>query len=146
MQGANPAHAVSILDAGTDGFAVMFAARGCEALIVVDACRTGAEPGAVFELPADVVAREHEPSLNLHDFRWDHVVAAGRRLFGAAFPNDVWVFLIDARSLALGFELSPEVEAASALVASRIEQRVCARRRAVMTISMTPLGVCKPSL
>jgi hydrogenase maturation protease len=124
MDRASAAQAVSVLDAGTDGMAVMFAARGCEALIVVDACRTGAEAGAVFEMPASVVEQDHEPSLNLHDFRWDHAIAAGRKLFGAAFPEDVWVFLIEARSLDFGLELSPEVEAASALVASRIEERV----------------------
>jgi Ni,Fe-hydrogenase maturation factor len=29
--------------------AVMFAARGCDRLIIVDACRSGAEPLAAFE-------------------------------------------------------------------------------------------------
>ncbi|WP_244500136.1 hydrogenase maturation protease [Methyloceanibacter superfactus] len=42
---------VRLLDAGTDGMAVMFAARGCRSLIVIDACRSGSEPGAVFEVP-----------------------------------------------------------------------------------------------
>ena len=46
------AGAVRLFDAGTDGVAVMFAARGCRRLIVVDACSTGAVPGAVFEVPA----------------------------------------------------------------------------------------------
>ena len=37
---------VKLLDAGTDGMAVMFAARGCTSLIVVDCCKTGVEPGS----------------------------------------------------------------------------------------------------
>ncbi len=32
-------HDIRLLDAGTDGMAVMFAARDCDSLIVVDACR-----------------------------------------------------------------------------------------------------------
>ncbi len=42
---------VRLIDAGTDGMAAMFAARGCRPLILVDACRSGSEPGAVFEFP-----------------------------------------------------------------------------------------------
>src|SRR3954471_9372603 len=47
---------LTILDAGTDGMAVMFAARGCRTLIVIDACTTGAAPGTLFEVPAAVLA------------------------------------------------------------------------------------------
>ena len=31
--------------------AAMFAARGCRTLIIVDASRSGSEPGAIFEVP-----------------------------------------------------------------------------------------------
>jgi hydrogenase maturation protease len=117
---------VKLLDAGTDGMAVMFAARGCTTLIVIDACRSGSDPGTVFELPGAEVERDHVPSLNLHDFRWDHALAAGRRIFGAAFPSDVTVFLIEAASIDFGFDLSPPVAAAVAKVVDRIARRLLA--------------------
>ena len=69
---------VRLLDAGTDGMAVMFAARGCRTLILVDACRSGSEPGAIFEVPGSELAQPYAPGLNLHDFRWDHALYAGR--------------------------------------------------------------------
>jgi hydrogenase maturation protease len=116
-----PASNVHVFDAGTDGMAVMFAARGCRTLIVVDACQSGADPGAIFEVPGAALEQLHRPSLTLHDFRWDNAIAAGRKIFGAAFPDDVLVFLIEARSLELGLELSAEVEAAAATVAVRIQ-------------------------
>src|SRR5689334_8840650 len=47
---------VHLLDAGTDGMAVMFAARGCDSLIIIDACRSGSEPGALFEVPGTELA------------------------------------------------------------------------------------------
>ena len=114
---------IRLLDAGTDGMAVMFAARGCGTLVLVDCCRTGAEPGAVFEVPGHELESKPMTSLNLHDFRWDNALYAGRKMYGETFPADVTVYLIEAKSLDLGLELSPEVAAASATVATKIEAR-----------------------
>lgn len=116
--------AVRLLDAGTDGMAVMFTARGCDMLIVVDACRTGSAPGAVFEVPGDELAQDYAPSLNLHDFRFDHALAAGRRIFREQFPQDVRVFLIEALTVDFGLELSGAVAGAVDRVIARILQIV----------------------
>jgi hydrogenase maturation protease len=110
---------VSVLDAGTDGMAVMFAARGVTSLFVVDACRSGAPPGAIFEVPGEELTREVPRSINLHDFRWDHAIYAGRKIYADDFPTDVTVFLIEAGSLEVGLDLSPEVE-----VRTRLERGV----------------------
>jgi hydrogenase maturation protease len=112
---------VRLLDAGTDGMAVMFAARGCGTLILVDACRSGSEPGAVFEVPGPELEQKYERSLNLHDFRWDHALHAGRAIYGAEFPEDVVVLLIEAKTVDLGIGLTPAVEAAVAKVVERVE-------------------------
>jgi len=111
---------VRLLDAGTDGMAVMYAARGCRALIVVDAARSGADPGAVFEIPGAELDDRPPPALSLHEFRWDHALYAGRRMYGEDFPREVTVFLVEAQSTDFGFELSPPVAAAAAKVAERI--------------------------
>jgi hydrogenase maturation protease len=42
---------VALIDAGTSGLEVMFQVRGARRVIIVDACRSGSEPGAVFRLP-----------------------------------------------------------------------------------------------
>jgi hydrogenase maturation protease len=115
---------VLLLDAGTDGMAVMFTARGCRSLIVVDACRSGSEPGAVFEMPGAELQQRYQPSLNLHDFRWDHALYAGRALYGADFPDDVVVMLIEVADVDLGLGLSPQVTEAVRKVAARVEELV----------------------
>jgi hydrogenase maturation protease len=120
---------VRLLDAGTDGMSVMFAARGCRTLIVVDACRTGSPAGAVFEVPGAELAEDHKPSLNLHDFRFDHALAAGRRMFGDQFPEDVIVLLIEAGHVDLGIGLSEPVAHAAETVAERILALIAERRR-----------------
>jgi hydrogenase maturation protease len=117
--GADPAN-VKLLDAGTDGVAVIIAARGCGRLIVIDACRSGAEPGTVFEFPGNELGDKPGRPLATHDFRWDDAVAAGRRIFGDEFPADVTVFLIEAHSIEIGLGLTPAVAAAAAKLADRI--------------------------
>jgi hydrogenase maturation protease len=101
--------------------ATMFAARGCRSLIVVDACRSGSEPGAIFEVPGDELKQTYAPNLNLHDFRWDHALSAGKSIFRDEFPDDVLVFLIEAQSVDFGIGLSAVVSDAVAKVADRIQ-------------------------
>lgn len=126
---------VQLLDAGTDGMAVMFAAKGCSSLIVIDACRSGSEPGAIFEVPGSDLEQPYQPALNLHDFRWDHALHAGRAIFKEAFPEDVVVLLIEAESVAFGLGLSPSVSAAVSKVATRIDALIRMRLGAEETLS-----------
>jgi hydrogenase maturation protease len=115
---------VRLLDAGTDGMGVMFAARGCAAVIIIDACRTGSEPGAIFEVPGAELERRHAGSFTLHDFRWDNALYAGRQIFRENFPTDVTVFLVEAESVDFGIGLSPVVDAAVDRIAAKIRERV----------------------
>jgi hydrogenase maturation protease len=122
---------VKLFDAGTDGMSVMFAARGCTSLIVIDAARTGVEPGAIYEVPGAELERPYAPGLNLHDFRWDAALHAGRQIFREAFPTDVTVFLIEAGAIGFGVGLSEAVSAAAGKVAARVEELV--QRRSTKT-------------
>ncbi len=115
---------VRIFDTGTAGMDVMFQARGSCALILVDACQSGSEPGALFEVPGDELESRPPPSYTLHDFRWDHALFAGRKLYGQDFPQDITVYLIEAASLALGIGLSPAVERAVEQTVAKIKKRI----------------------
>ncbi len=106
----HPNQAVRIFDAGTGGMEVMFQARVSKALVIVDASSTGSQPGAIYQVPGEELISDREASYSLHDFRWDHALYAGRRIFREDFPNDVTVFLIEAATLELGLALSPPVK------------------------------------
>ena len=123
FEGSLPAD-VRLFDAGTGGMEVMFQARGASALIIVDACRSGSEVGAVFKLPGSEINTVHQPSYSLHDFRWDHAVHAGRRIFGTAFPADLTVYLIEAGSLELGTELTAPVSRGVARVCEHVARTI----------------------
>ncbi|CEJ46150.1 hydrogenase maturation protease [Umezakia ovalisporum] len=112
----NPHPDVQVFDCGTAGMEVMFQARGSKALIIIDASSTGSEPGAIFKVPGKELEALPEPSYNLHNFRWDHALAAGRKIFANNFPQQVTVYLIEAASLDLGLQLSPVVQHSADLV------------------------------
>ena len=115
---------VRLFDAGTGGIEVMFRARGASALVIVDACRSGSDAGAIFRLPGAEIDGAHVPGYSLHDFRWDHAVHAGRRIFGADFPADLTVYLIEAGSLQLGTEMTAPVSRAVGQVSERIAESI----------------------
>ena len=117
---------VLLCDAGTDGMAVMFRARGCRSLVIIDAARnTGAEPGAIFEVPGEELQQPHpQDSLNLHDFRWQHALHAGRQIFDDTFPRHVRVFLVEAADTGFGLELSKSVQAAVDTLAQRLAREI----------------------
>jgi hydrogenase maturation protease len=114
------AGSLRIFDAGTSGMEVMFAARGASRLIVVDASLSGTAPGALFEVPGSELEAPHQPRLNLHDFRWQHALHAGRMIFKEAFPKDVSVFLIEAQTIDYGLELSMPVAHAAELAVEKL--------------------------
>ena len=122
----NPKDNVSVFDAGTGGIDVMFQARGSTRLIIIDAGKTGSEPGSIYEVPGEELMAEREVSYSLHDFRWDHALYMGRKIFRDDFPEDVTVYLIEAESLELGLEMTPTVQNAGNKVLQRLKMVIAA--------------------
>lgn len=111
-------------DGGTGGMDVAFQMRGVPHVILVDACRSGSEPGTLFELPGEEV--EQLPPLsgiNLHSFRWDHAIAFARWLLGDQMPQKITVFLIEGADFDFGEGLSPPVDAALDRLVEHILER-----------------------
>ena len=104
----------------TDGMGVMYAAKGASHLILVDARAPEGQPGAIYDVPGDFLEAQPPQSFNLHDFRWDHALFAGKKIYGDAFPKQVKVFLIEAADLDLGLGLSDPVAQAVTKVADQI--------------------------
>lgn len=119
-----PRDNVRVFDAGTGGMEVMFQARGARKLIIVDAGKTGSEAGAIFKVPGEQLEGQHEPAYSLHDFRWDHALAAGRRIFREDFPSDVTVYLIESQSLDFGLELTGAVRASAERVIADLKRLI----------------------
>ena len=108
------------VDGGTDGMGVMYQARNASHLILVDARVPDQHPGAIYEVPGDILESPPPQSYNYHDFRWDHALYAGKKIYGDAFPTFIKVFLIEAERLDLGLTLSEKVEKSAQIVAEKI--------------------------
>ena len=124
LQGYKLPDHIGVFDAGTDGMSVLYRARGISRLIIVDARISEGNAGAIFEVPGEVLHAPPPQSMSLHDFRWDHALYAGRKIYGEEFPEDVHVFLIEAHSLDLGIGLSNLVSEAAQTVANKIRELV----------------------
>lgn len=117
-----PPTGIRCLDAGTAGVDAVLAMRGAEHVVFVDACRSGAEPGTILELPAAEImaATAGRGELSTHGIRWDHALRLACSVLGDAAPRRVGVYLIEAGSLALGARLSPAVQRAVEQVTERL--------------------------
>ena len=101
------------VDAGTRGMHVVSLMKGIRQVVVVDACRTGNEPGTLLEVPAEQIERvSADDGVNLHAFRWNHAIAFARWSLTDSYPRHVTAFLIEGRRYDVGMELSPDVDAA----------------------------------
>jgi hydrogenase maturation protease len=96
------------VDCGTAGIDAALAMRGHDEVVVVDACRSGSEPGTLFEVAAEDLARL-PPRVDIHAFRWDHAVALARSLGDGDRPRRIVAYLVEGRSFAVGQPPSPEV-------------------------------------
>ncbi len=103
---------VACVDAGTSGFEVVLRMRGVEEVILVDACVSGSEPGAIRELAgASLRASPTTTGVSIHRLRWDQAIALSGPLIGDAAPK-MTAFLVEGRLFTPGDGLSPEVDRA----------------------------------
>lgn len=121
---AHPNPQVRIFDSGTAGIDVMFQARGSQKLVIIDANQSNSEPGTVFKVPGSELENLPQPSYNLHDFRWDNALYAGRKIFKEEFPKGITVYLIEAGDISFGLELTSAVAQAAQKVAAEIQKQI----------------------
>jgi hydrogenase maturation protease len=119
---------VNCADGGTGGMDVAFQMRGVRHVVLIDACVSDSEPGAIFKLPGEAV--ETLPPLagiNLHAFRWDHALSFARWLLKEDYPHKITVYLIEAASLVIGEPLSEPVSAAMRKLAGMLLEELSLR-------------------
>jgi hydrogenase maturation protease len=100
---------VEIIDGGTCGMEMLEDLENLDALIMVDAIRGGKPPGMPIRLAGDAVPVFFKTKLSPHQIGLSDVLAT-LELVGKA-PKYTTILGIQPVSLALGMELTPEVEA-----------------------------------
>lgn len=102
---------IRLADGGTAGMDVAFAMEGADEVVIIDACKSGGDPGVIFELPGEEVETPPLTGINMHAFRFDHAIAFGHWLLKDRYPEKVTVFLIEGECFDPGELLSTAVQA-----------------------------------
>jgi hydrogenase maturation protease len=114
-------HGVHCADGGTGGMDVAFQMRGVPEVILVDACKSGSEAGAIFQVPgAELENLPPLTGIHSHAFRWDHALAFGRWLLKDEYPKNITVYLIEGSRFEFGEALSEPVERSMRVLARRL--------------------------
>lgn len=129
---------VSYFDLGSAAFEVIFALRGHDRFLLVDAVTGTGEPaGTLFAVPAHVIeqAPRQDPVVYLHGLKWSQCLGYARRILGDAYPTDITVHLIAVDDLEHDMRISPPVLAAGARVVDLLETALCSTADSPATIS-----------
>lgn len=100
---------VKLIDGGTCGMELLEDIEGLDALIMVDAIRAGQAPGTPILLAGDAIPVFFKTKLSPHQVGLCDVLAT-LEFLGRA-PKDTTIMGLQPHSLALGMELSSEIEA-----------------------------------
>jgi hydrogenase maturation protease len=110
MQRMKLSHGVEVLDGGTASMALLDSLSNRDRVIVIDAVKGNHDPGTIYRFtPADMNAQK-EIVTSLHQI--DLLDALTQVEFLGRAPRDVVLYGIEPKSIGLGLELTPEVEAA----------------------------------
>lgn len=120
---------VTLFDMGTSTFDLLFALRGHDRFVLVDAVTASGHPaGTLFQPPLAAVEQPaaDDALVYLHGLKWTQALAYARRLLGADFPRDVQVWLVAVDDVSFSMDLTPAVEAAGQRVVELITEATCA--------------------
>lgn len=113
---------VAIIDGGTSTSELLGELEDAGLLIIVDAVAGGGAPGSLVRLEADRIPAAFSNRLSPHQHGINDLLAT-LQLLGRA-PGRVVVLGAVPRRIALGLELSPEVDAALPALAARVVAEV----------------------
>ncbi|MCC6442733.1 MAG: hydrogenase maturation protease [Armatimonadetes bacterium] len=116
---------VEVIAGGTPGLGLLDWLEGCERAILVDAVRSGGEPGAVYRLTLDAMLQGGPAPLSAHDLNLVDALMLGYRAEPERMPGEIVVIGIEAacaEKMCVG--LSPQVQAAIPEAVSRVLQEI----------------------
>ena len=106
------------------GVGLLAMLAGAQCAILVDAVRSGAQPGTIHLLSEAEVVTQSMGGTSAHGWGVAETLSLGRKLTPDKLPDQIRLIGIEAGELGMGQPLSPLVTAALPRVASQIEQWV----------------------
>jgi hydrogenase maturation protease len=114
---------VELIDGGVAGFALIELLTQVRKVLLIDAAQMDLCPGTIRRFsPEEVSAPEALPRFSMHDVGLPDVLALSRLLDPS--PREIVIFGIQPKEIALGLELSEELQAAVPQAAAMVVQEL----------------------
>jgi hydrogenase maturation protease len=121
---------VELLDGGTASFDLLDTLAGRRQVIIIDAVRTGSEPGTIFRFTPEDISSCGEQLTSLHQVGLLETLDLVDHLLDSP-PEEVIILGVEPKEIGWGLELSAEVEAAVPKVIELIMSELDSFRRRV---------------
>ena len=115
---------VELVDGGTWGMNLLPIIERADAVILLDAIRAGAAPGAVIELEGDAVPRRLAVKLSPHQIDLAEVLALAA--LRGTLPPRLFAIGLEPEVVEMSTALSPAIEAALPAMLALVERRLAA--------------------
>lgn len=103
---------VKVVDAGARSLDVLLKFQGVHKVILIDAVRSGQEPGTIYRLTEQDLQRPASSFISLHELAVEDSLRMARQTLGEEFPRDIVIFGVEVESVKPGRSLSPKVSSA----------------------------------
>lgn len=133
LRDEGPAPGVELVDGGTWGMNLLPIIEGARRVILLDAIRTGAEPGSVIELDREALPRGFAHKLSPHQIDLREILALGE--LRGTLPGEMRAIGIEPAVVEMSTALSPVVAAALPEMLRRV--RLCLDQPAEDTTACT---------
>jgi hydrogenase maturation protease len=115
---------IDVIDCGTSGIDLLFLAKSCKKIIIIDALDTGIDTDEVFCIKADDIEefiKKDCKSLSLHDLNLSDILKLIRTL---KIDTDITIIGIKPINMDFGEHLSPEIESKMPQIISIIKEEI----------------------
>lgn len=127
--------AIALLDGGTWGMSVLPLIEAADRLLIIDAIKSGAEPGTLVRLEDDEIPRHLRQKLSPHQIELGEVLAVAH--LRSMFPAEAVAIGIEPARIELHEGLSEEVGATVPELIEAIEEQLVAWGHAIASTEVT---------
>jgi hydrogenase maturation protease len=100
---------MEIVDGGTAGLNLLVYLEGVNRLVIIDAVETGGPPGTLVRIAGEKVPAYMALKVSPHEITLPDFLAAAK--LRDLYPNEVIIWGIQPKSLEVGIDLTPDLEA-----------------------------------
>lgn len=101
---------IKLIDIGTSSLDILHQFWGVDKVIIIDAVKSGNEPGVIYRLTEKDLLYPDLNFLSLHELKLEHTLSIGKKILGKKFPKEIIIFGVEVERIEGRIELSPKLK------------------------------------